>query len=64
MMYIGGRGGKSLHNNIWGVRHMMPNNNRGNSVTYFNSNGQTVHPQTGRTIAKRDPNWHINPFYK
>lgn len=64
MMYIGGSGGNSLHKNVYGVRHMSPtDHNHGHSVTYFNSHNQTVHPQTGRTIAKSDPNWHINPFF-
>lgn len=61
--YIGGQGGNNLHDNVWGVRYMEPNKNRGHSVTYFNSRDQSVDPQTGRTIPPSHPKWHLNPFY-
>ena len=64
MMYMGGQGGNGLHPSIWGVRHMDANNNRGSSVTYFRSNGQSADPLTGRTLSKSDPAWHLNPFHK
>ena len=56
----GGEGGHGLNSRVTGFRIMEPNSqNPGGYGSYNNGAGQTVNPQTGRTIPRSDPWWHI-----
>ena len=64
--YTGGSGGNGLDVRVSDVRIMAPTPPRGASpgypggyVSYGNTRGQTVHPQTGLPIARNDLFWHI-----
>jgi len=58
--YTGGHGGLGLSPKVTGVRVMaaIPRYPNG-YVVYMNANGQTVHPYTGRTVARGDPLAHL-----
>jgi len=61
--YTGGTGGgPGLDSRVTGVRIMDPVSNsprpQGRRVNYMNDQGQTVDPQTGRTVAPNDPRGH------
>ena len=59
MSYQGGSGGKGMDTKVTGVRIMDADKNQGRRVNYMNKNGQTVNPQTGRTISNKDKSGHI-----
>ena len=58
MQYTGGSGGKGLDSKVTGVRVMEGNANQGPRAVYMNRTGQTVNPQTGRTVSNSDPQAH------
>jgi hypothetical protein len=65
-VFDGGSGGNGLDSRVSGVRVMDPTPAKAPSpgypngyVSYFNASGQTVHPNTGQTLSKSDPMWHI-----
>ena len=64
--YSGGSGGVGMDPKVSDVRIMDPTPARGAApaypggyVSYGNRAGQTVNPQTGRTVPKNDPSAHI-----
>jgi RHS repeat-associated protein len=64
--YINGQGGKGLSSEVSGVRIMDPTNPNSPSPgypngyeSYFNDNGNTIHPYTGNPIPRSSPWWHI-----
>ncbi len=65
MQYQGGSGGNGMDARTTGVRVMDPTPARGASpgypdgyASYNNASGQTVNPQTGRTVPRSDPSAH------
>lgn len=61
MQFTGGSGGPGLNQRVTGVRVMDANKTQGRRAVYMNKEGQAVNPQTGKTVAKGDPNYHY-PF--
>jgi RHS repeat-associated protein len=57
--FVGGAGGNGLNSRVTGLRFMDPNSNQGFRASYMNNLGQTVDPNTGRTILRSDPLAHI-----
>lgn len=58
VQYTGGAGGKGLDSRVTGVRIMEGNVNQGPRAVYMNKMGQTVNPETGRTVPNADPTAH------
>lgn len=61
--FTDGSGGGPLDSRVAGIRVMDPVTSGKylyphGYVSYFNEQGQTVSPFTGRTIAQSDPLWH------
>lgn len=63
--YTGGKGGNGLNPKVNDVRVMDPTGPSKSSPGYPNgyvnyaANGQTVNPNTGQTVGKVSPFWHI-----
>jgi len=64
--YQGGSGGSGMDAKTTGVRVMDPTPARGASpgypdgyTSYNNASGQTVNPQSGRTVPRSDPSAHM-----
>ena len=54
MEYVGGSGGKGLHEKVTGVRIMDATNRHRNRVIYENSYGQGVDRFTGKTVSRAE----------